>query len=586
MQYRGRAKSRIRQSNILRFCDNLMNTLVRAIECFILSVVLMKPHVVSAQQESFAYNFSKSVAANTRANLYQLDAASLKQSRRQGLRHLLSDPETNLSVAFPIDGLNSLFKIGNRVPFDFASLNSKRFGSTWQEVFDAIGLVPYPPVEGKGPYFVPFPPEGRPAFPIGASIQRNKDGVDVYTQSCASCHCRNLFGRPVLGAGSLQPQSQAFLNHATIVTKVPAQVVFHAVQRDEKSYRAFRSAQENLAFHGIKDPVAMGLDTPHATTALSLMMRERDEYATKSHQLRKKPRISPLTTWPSEVKVPPLWLAKYKNRFFVDGSIHGNVVLSNLLWIKISQGIDLKEFERWVLANDDIVRDMTVAVFATESPTWSDFFDVSQADLTQAKSGEVHFNSLCARCHGTYEKSWHHPNADSLSLARQFETLNVRYPTETRLENVGTDPRRAAVTAMMQADINRLHFTKRFDIAMKTPPAGSYVPQPLVGIWARWPYMHNGSIPTLADVLRPAVERPQRFYVAPAIERRDFDSDAIGFPAMNRVQSKWKSADRLFDTSIPGLSNQGHDEGIFILDGDNIMTKSMREELLAFLKSL
>ena len=39
---------------------------------------------------------------------------------------------------------------------------------------------------------------------------------------------------------------------------------------------------------------------------------------------------------------------------------------------------------------------------------------------------------------------------------------------------------------------NRLKIFKDNGISLEPHP-GSYVPPPLVGIWARWPYMHNNS---------------------------------------------------------------------------------------------
>ena len=39
---------------------------------------------------------------------------------------------------------------------------------------------------------------------------------------------------------------------------------------------------------------------------------------------------------------------------------------------------------------------------------------------------------------------------------------------------------------------------------------GSYVAVPLEGLWLRAPYLHNGSVPTLADLLAPPAERPTR----------------------------------------------------------------------------
>lgn len=422
----------------------------------------------------------------------------------------------------------------NSVPWAAQILNFtgiSKFGTTWQQLFDNLGLMPYPAVEGSGAYFVPFPASGRPKFPIGVAIKRDRRGVDLYTQSCASCHSRNLFGRAVVGAGNLQPRSQEFLNFGTSVSDIPGPLLFMASGFNLADYNAFRAAQKNLSFHAAKNPIALGLDTPHASAVLSLMMRDTDEYATKRDRLRLNPRPSNLSWWPSEVKIAPWWLTKYKNRFFVDGSVNGNPALNNFLWIKTSQGIDLRIFEQWVVNNDEKIRDITAAVFASEAPKWTDFFEVTTEDLALAKAGEQIFNDSCAGCHGQYSKAWNTADANLMSNKEQFETVEVAYHENTPVYNVGTDGHRAATTPQMQDDINRLHFTKRFGITIKARPTGAYVPQPLVGVWARWPYLHNGSVPTLCDMLKPAEQRPKKFWVVAADNAAsDFDKDCVGFP--------------------------------------------------------
>jgi hypothetical protein len=39
-----------------------------------------------------------------------------------------------------------------------------------------------------------------------------------------------------------------------------------------------------------------------------------------------------------------------------------------------------------------------------------------------------------------------------------------------------------------------------------------YVAIPLDGLWLRGPYLHNGAVPTVRDLLRPEDERPRAFY--------------------------------------------------------------------------
>lgn len=56
-------------------------------------------------------------------------------------------------------------------------------------------------------------------------------------------------------------------------------------------------------------------------------------------------------------------------------------------------------------------------------------------------------------------------------------------------------------------------------------PDPRYRARPLNGIWATAPYLHNGSVPSLYWLLKPAGERPQKFCMG----RRDYDPDTVGF---------------------------------------------------------
>ncbi|MBX9916033.1 MAG: ribonuclease E [Nitrosomonas sp.] len=119
--------------------------------------------------------------------------------------------------------------------------------------------------------------------------------------------------------------------------------------------------------------------------------------------------------------------------------------------------------------------------------------------------------------------------------------------------------------------------------------AMAYKARPLNGIWATAPYLHNGSVPTLYDLLLPKrkpddpVEgeyRPDEFMVG----SREFDADKVGF----------KSAGYdgfLFRTSIWGNHNSGHEYATGrtpLPDGTLLpaLSKEQRLDLLEYLKSL
>ena len=58
-------------------------------------------------------------------------------------------------------------------------------------------------------------------------------------------------------------------------------------------------------------------------------------------------------------------------------------------------------------------------------------------------------------------------------------------------------------------------------------PMAVYRARPLDGVWAMAPYLHNGSVPSLYWLLRPADERPRKF----CLGARDYDPRRVGYPA-------------------------------------------------------
>lgn len=98
----------------------------------------------------------------------------------------------------------------------------------------------------------------------------------------------------------------------------------------------------------------------------------------------------------------------------------------------------------------------------------------------------------------------------------------------------------------------------------------SYKAAPLAGVWSTAPYLHNGSVPTLYDLLLPPEKRPKSFYLGD----HEFDPQKVGY------QSRpWEGVTSLFDTAIPGQSNAGHTWGTGI-------TEDERLALLEYLKTL
>ena len=79
--------------------------------------------------------------------------------------------------------------------------------------------------------------------------------------------------------------------------------------------------------------------------------------------------------------------------------------------------------------------------------------------------------------------------------------------------------------------------------------AAVYKARPLAGVWATGPFLHNGSVPTLYEMLSPRDERTARFFVSPGA----FDPVAVGLDLKAKGDGFW------LDTGLPGNTNVGHE---------------------------
>ncbi len=97
----------------------------------------------------------------------------------------------------------------------------------------------------------------------------------------------------------------------------------------------------------------------------------------------------------------------------------------------------------------------------------------------------------------------------------------------------------------------------------------SYKARPINGVWASAPYLHNGSVPSIYDLLLPASERPVTFYVG------NIDLDLV---KVGHVYSAAPNTS-FFDTRLRGNSNAGHEYGTHLED-------EQRWALVEYVKSL
>lgn len=102
---------------------------------------------------------------------------------------------------------------------------------------------------------------------------------------------------------------------------------------------------------------------------------------------------------------------------------------------------------------------------------------------------------------------------------------------------------------------------------LETLDTAQYRARPLNGIWATGPFLHNGSVPTLADLLMPEDQRPVKFRVGDS----ELDPSTVGFVEPENGF--------ILDTTKIGNANSGHSYGTTLSDAD-------KAALIEYLKTL
>lgn len=550
-----------------------------------LSVLLFSLQV-AAQSDQWRQDWP--VPAGGRANPYQFDISTQLEYIRNGKLHTQIYPVSVTGLLPPLRPIENFFENPN--PNPLKELLNRLFQTATRirslnTVLRMIGMNEYPKPEDRGVYSVPYPNDQRPDYLIGfGAIERN--GAEGFSISCAVCHTSNLFGKTVLGMTNRFPRANHTLIKATQFVRYAHPGFFQRYNKaTEKEMELFESVRNNAKSIGGKEPLQIGLDTSLAQVALSLAKRKADPWATKDRNLEKKPRPDNLETFPADSKPAVWWNLKYKNRWLSDGSvISGNPVFTNILWNEIGRGTDLKELDQWLQQNTKIVEELTTAVFSSEAPRITDFFDASRISLERAQAGEKIFENRCAKCHGHYDKAWSQPGSESLSKSDLLKTVLVRYHEQTPVKNVGTDPNRYMGMKNLEV-LNTLEISKNQGTVIQAQRG--YVPPPLVGIWARWPYFHNNSIPNLCALLTRAEDRPVTYYSGEAKSTsEDFDFECNGYPLGAKTPANWKVKAHLYDTRREGMQNLGHDDRIFLDKGQEILSPDDKRNLIQFLQTL
>lgn len=243
-------------------------------------------------------------------------------------------------------------------------------------------------------------------------------------------------------------------------------------------------------------------------------------------------------------------------------------------------------------------------------PSWPEEV-FGKIDRDKAKAGKALFVEYCAGCHNAWPYRWTEPN----KYGKRFVIVGLIPQTEvgtdgsqlealkapaivgdfakylpSKLQNTPVIPKAALSnvleSAVRDAAIRKLALSEAQTAELHgfrerpgpTPPEGVYKAAPRDGVWATAPFLHNGSVPNLYEMLIPASERTKTFRLG-----GDFDPVKVGLDTSTPANGF------LMDTGLPGNSNAGHSfqngpRGRGVVGP--LLTEDQRWALVEYLKSI
>lgn len=365
------------------------------------------------------------------------------------------------------------------------------------------------------------------------------NGVRVVAANCMQCHAQKINGEFIVGLGNSVADFTTDQSGSVTILDGLVQFTYGANSPEEIAYQPFGRALTAIGPHVIAPK--RGLNPAAKLSVVLAAHRDINDLTWQEN---------PLAPIPDETitsDVPPWWHLKKKNAMFYSGGGKGD-------FAKIMMASSLLTLEDSTKARivDQKFVDVLAYIETLEPPAYPEAIDSDKV-----ARGKVIFENNCEACHGTYGVDETYPN------------LLVS------LDKIGTDPLLAS-SNYTDGDFQNWYNNSWFSLfpaAASFSPEDGYVAPPLDGIWATAPYLHNGSVPNLETLLN-STQRP--VYWERTFSTSDYDFEKVGWNY--EVRTEANSTD-IYDTTIPGYGNSGHNFGDGLSDED-------RSDLIEYLKTI
>jgi cytochrome c2 len=384
---------------------------------------------------------------------------------------------------------------------------------------------------------------GRQGISSGINYQfttvTHPNGAKVVSQNCLTCHATKIDDKIIIGLGNNLSNYTA--NQASLLSTLENVVKFQFGQ-NSKEYAAFEPYLRSTKLVG-QNILTNTFGVNPANNIFAVLAGNRN-----AQTLEWLPTSNSTPDKIIPTDVPPWWLMKKKNALYYNGLGEGDfgtlIMTSSLLTMK-----DKSEAEKINEKFSDVIS------FINDLTPPSYPYSI---DKTKADKGQKIFVKKCSSCHGKYEDEQTYPN--------------LLIP----IEEIDTDE--ALVNGYKNNPQYHSWFNDSWFANNKYPaylkPKNGYIAPPLDGVWATAPYFHNGSSPSLADVL-DSNNRP-KMWKRTSLFNDKYDNQKLGW---SYISVATKTDEYVYDTAQFGMNNKGHYYG-------DKLSATDRSNLLEYLKTL
>jgi len=384
---------------------------------------------------------------------------------------------------------------------------------------------------------------GRTGDNDGISFRFNivaaSNGVKVAAPTCLSCHAEKINGQLIVGLGNNTSDNT---NDPGANFQAADQLITLFYGPNSPEYAAFlpisRATQAIGPFVLTKVRGVNPADKIFGT--LSAHRKSDDLSWLDAPQFNVAVEVAP-------TDVPAWWLMKKKHALYYNGLGRGDFARLSTASGMLTM-LDSAEARKI----DNHFPDLMAWIRTLEAPAYP-----YTIDQTLAAQGKTIFEQNCTKCHGTYGSLETYPN------------LLVDIAT------IGTDPL-VSQTYQLYPEHHTWYNSSWFaqgPYKGQLLPNEGYVAPPLDGIWATAPYLHNGSAPTLEDLLNSG-QRP--VFWKRTFDNSDFNQLKVGW---NYTVESAQTDVNTYNTTLIGYGNGGHTFG-------DVFTAAERNALIEYLKTL